>query len=156
MGYDVQADLVLMLHLLYVGFVVLGQVVIVVGACLRWKWIRNPWFRGLHLLAMAIVVFEALVGITCPLTTWEKELRVLAGQNTGLLAGSERMPEINPVLWTLRKLLFPGRSAAFFIPIYITIFVLMLLTMVFAPPRRPRLGRRRPPEGNFDQSPIVS
>jgi len=155
MRYALQADLVLILHLLYVGFVLIGQLVILVGACLRWKWVRNPWFRWLHLTAMGIVVFEALMGIVCPLTTWEMRLRELAGQDTDVLRAGEWLPEMNIVLSFLRGLLFPGRKASFFIPIYIGFFLIVLFTLVFAPPRWPRL-RRHQPKVNVDQSPIAS
>jgi len=155
MSLALQADLVLILHLLYVGFVLIGQVVILVGACLRWKWVRNPWFRWLHLTAMGIVVFEALMGIVCPLTTWEVDLRYDAGQDVAALRRGEYLPEMNVVLWFLRGLLFPGRQAVFFIPIYIGFFLIVLISLVLAPPRWPRL-RRRQPKLNVDQSPIAS
>ncbi len=35
----------------------------------------NPWFRYLHLGAIAFVAAEALLGIACPLTVWEDLLR---------------------------------------------------------------------------------
>ena len=40
---------------------------------------RNFWFRGSHLGAIAVVAAESLVGFVCPLTTWENRLRLLAG-----------------------------------------------------------------------------
>jgi Protein of Unknown function (DUF2784) len=51
------------------------------GWALGWGFIRNRWFRSLHLLAIAIVVFEALSGIDCPLTVCEYQLRMTAGQS---------------------------------------------------------------------------
>ena len=36
---------------------------------------RNPWFRYLHLGAIAFVAAEALLGVMCPLTVWEDLLR---------------------------------------------------------------------------------
>ena len=50
------------------------------GVVLRWKWVRNPWFRAIHLIAIGIVVAESLAGIPCPLTVWERQLRKMAGQ----------------------------------------------------------------------------
>ena len=64
------------------GFVVLGLVAILVGAVCRWTWVRNIYFRVVHLAMIAIVVGEALAGVPCPLTIWEKQLRVRAGQAT--------------------------------------------------------------------------
>jgi len=73
------ADLIVAMHLGYVSFVVFGLVVIVLGGVLRWRFIRNFWFRAIHLAMILVVVFEALFGLTCPLTDWEYELRIAAG-----------------------------------------------------------------------------
>ena len=80
--YRVFADLTVTVHFAYVAFVVLGLVMTLVGGCLGWKWVRNRWFRGVHLAMILIVVFEAWMGITCPLTTLEREFRSAAGQET--------------------------------------------------------------------------
>ena len=69
------ADLILVVHFAFVLFVVGGLALIWIGAAAGWRWVRNPWFRGLHLAAIAIVTAEALLGIMCPLTVWEDELR---------------------------------------------------------------------------------
>src|SRR5262249_31586971 len=78
----VLADVIVIFHVCYVAFVVLGLVAILAGIVFRWGWVRNPWFRGIHLLMIGIVVGESLAGIPCPLTVWEKQLRVNAGQAT--------------------------------------------------------------------------
>lgn len=77
----IAADLVLALHVLFVAFVVLGLACILAGGLLRWSWVRNPWFRALHLAAIAIVVVQAWLGRICPLTTWEMALRDKAGDS---------------------------------------------------------------------------
>ena len=73
------ADLILATHVAFVGFVVVGLLLIVCGGLRGWPWIRNPWFRALHLLAIALVVVQAWLGMICPLTTWEMSLRKRAG-----------------------------------------------------------------------------
>ena len=78
--YRFFADALVIVHALYVGFVVVGLFAILLGAALKWKWVRNIWFRSIHLVAIGIVVFEAAFGLTCPLTTWERNLRQLAGE----------------------------------------------------------------------------
>src|SRR5215471_11505426 len=83
MFYSFLADLLVGLHVGYVGFVVVGQLLIWRGLALGWRWVRNPWFRMTHLLAMVIVGFEAVCQIDCPLTVWEGSLRRLAGQHVG-------------------------------------------------------------------------
>jgi hypothetical protein len=74
------ADLIVTIHLGYVIFVVLGLLVILLGGVFRWRFIRNFWFRVVHLAMIVTVVFEAIFGISCPLTVWEYKLRVAAGQ----------------------------------------------------------------------------
>jgi hypothetical protein len=73
------ADLLLVTHVLFVAFVVVGLALILLGKLRRWSWVRNPWFRIAHLCAIGIVVLQAWVGIICPLTTWEMALRERAG-----------------------------------------------------------------------------
>jgi hypothetical protein len=68
------ADAILVVHALFVVFVVGGFVLILAGAR-RWGWVRNRSFRILHLAAIAFVTAEALLGSTCPLTVWEDALR---------------------------------------------------------------------------------
>lgn len=78
--YSLLADVVVFVHLLYMGYVVFGQLAIMIGWPLGWSWIRNFWFRSTHLLMILIVAGEAVANFQCPLTTWESDLRELAGQ----------------------------------------------------------------------------
>ena len=80
------ADALLLIHVLFVGFVVLGLLAIYAGCFLHWHWVRNRWFRILHLMAIVIVVLQAWLGMICPLTTWEMALREQAG--AAVYAGS--------------------------------------------------------------------
>ncbi|MEM1027354.1 MAG: DUF2784 domain-containing protein [Planctomycetota bacterium] len=81
-GYRLAADAMLLLHVTVVAFVILGLVLTLLGGCLKWHWVRNRWFRGVHLLFIAVIVAQAWLGIVCPLTTWEMQLRQAAGQQT--------------------------------------------------------------------------
>lgn len=74
------ADFILVTHVLFVAFVVFGLALILFGGLFRWRWVRNPWFRVAHLCAIGIVVLESWLGIFCPLTEWEMELRERAGE----------------------------------------------------------------------------
>jgi hypothetical protein len=69
------ADIILTVHFLFVLFVVGGLILIWTGAALRWRWIRNSWFRLAHLAAIVFVAAESLIGVACPLTQWENALR---------------------------------------------------------------------------------
>jgi len=76
------ADALLVAHVLFVLFVVIGLVLILVGKFAAWVWVRNPWFRVVHLVAIGVVAAQSWVGVICPLTTWEMALRERAGDVT--------------------------------------------------------------------------
>ena len=80
--YGFLADVIVIVHFLYVAYVVVGQLVIFAGIAFKWQWIRNPWFRWSHLVMICIVAAESIANFECPLTTWESSLRrkVLAMQ----------------------------------------------------------------------------
>jgi hypothetical protein len=69
------ADIVLVVHSLFVAFVVVGFALIWLGHWRQWPWVRNNVFRSLHLAAITFVAIEALIGMTCPLTELENGLR---------------------------------------------------------------------------------
>ncbi|MCK4502407.1 MAG: DUF2784 domain-containing protein [Desulfuromonadales bacterium] len=73
------ADAVLLLHVLVVIFIVLGLVLIFIGNFHAWHWVRNPWFRLLHLLAICVVILLSWLSLICPLTSIEMALRTRAG-----------------------------------------------------------------------------
>jgi hypothetical protein len=75
------ADVILVVHALFVLFIVGGFVLILLGAR-RWGWVRNRTFRILHLSAIAFVTAEALLGVTCPLTVWEDALRGVSAERS--------------------------------------------------------------------------
>ena len=81
MLYGLAADAMLLLHVLFVAFVVFGLVLVLIGNALDWAWIRNPWFRFAHLAAIAVVVVQSWFGVICPLTTIEMALRERAGDS---------------------------------------------------------------------------
>lgn len=76
------ADAVLLLHVLFVAFVVLGLLAIYLGGILGWRWVRHRRFRLVHLGAIGYVVVQAWLGAVCPLTTLEMALRAEAGSAT--------------------------------------------------------------------------
>lgn len=80
--YQLAADVVVVVHFAFVAFVALGLLLTLVGGVRRWAWVRSLRFRGTHAAAIGVVVIESLCGITCPLTVWEQQLRVLAGQTS--------------------------------------------------------------------------
>jgi hypothetical protein len=124
--YRLTADLVVVVHFAYVAFVVVGLLAILLGVVLRWRWVRSPWFRVLHLAAISVVAAEAVCGITCPLTTWEQDLRTLAGETAyqgDFLA-----------TWVHDWLFFDAEPWVFTV-CYVLFALSVLATFVLAPPR---------------------
>lgn len=80
--YLIAADATLFIHVSFVGFVILGLILVFVGKLLSWSWVRNRRFRIAHLAAIGIVVLQSWFSVICPLTLWEMELRDKAGDVT--------------------------------------------------------------------------
>jgi len=78
--YLIAADAILFTHALFVCFVVLGLMLIFIGKWRGWNWVTFFWFRIAHLLAIAVVVLQSWLGLICPLTIWEMDLRAMAGE----------------------------------------------------------------------------
>jgi hypothetical protein len=125
------ADLILALHFAYVLFVVGGLALVWVGAWRGWRWVRNVWFRVLHVIAIGLVAIEALIGLACPLTVLEDWLRSGTGPHAGFVQ-----------LW-LQELLYWDFPGWVFTLAYLLFAALAALTYVAFPPVR-RSGSRRP------------
>jgi hypothetical protein len=139
--YAFLADVMVTIHLAYMAYVVIGQLLIMVGWALRWGWIRNPWFRVSHLLMILVVAGEAFINFECPLTTWERQLREEAGQMDGTREHPSDIDDASFVARLFRKIMFPDRYWYPYIhPGYYTFALLVLLMILVAPPRF-----RRPP-----------
>jgi hypothetical protein len=76
---------------------------------------------------IGIVVVEALLGITCPLTTWENQLRHAAGETARAESFVGR--------W-IHDLLFYDAPPWVFTVIYCLFGAVVLATFVIAPPKR--------------------
>jgi hypothetical protein len=129
MPYGFLADALVAVHAAFVAFVVFGQLVIMIGVVRRWAWVRNLWFRTVHLLAIGYVAWEAAAGIACPLTTWENDLRALAGQPVSDASFVGRL---------FHNLLFINVGESFLPLVHIGFGLVVLLTFFVAPPRLPR------------------
>jgi len=122
------ADTIVAAHAAFVAFVILGMAVILVGLILRWRWVRNFWFRVLHLAAIGVVVAEAAAGVACPLTVWEGALRKQAGQLAypGDFVG----------YWAHRLIFFQAEPWVFTL-LYGLFGASVLIAFIAGPPRRP-------------------
>jgi hypothetical protein len=117
------ADGLLVVHFAIAAFIVGGLVLVWIGAPLGWRWVRNPWFRYLHLAAIVFVAAEALLGMACPLTVWEDLLR--GGTRSESFVGR----------W-VQRLLFYQAPEPVFTAIYLGWAAASAVTLALVPPRR--------------------
>jgi len=126
-AYQIMADGVLLLHVLFVVFVLAGQLLIVLGAYQGWSWIRNWWFRIFHLGAIAIVVTQSWFSLICPLTTLEMRLRAQAGQE---------QYEGSFIQFWLERFLYYEAPAWLFIAVYTVFGLFVVITWFRFPPKK--------------------
>ena len=119
----VAADAILLVHFLFVLFVVGGLVLIWLGAWLGWRWIRGLKFRITHLAAIAFVAVESMLGVACPLTVWENTLRSTAGDQSFVAHWAHRLMFFSAPEWVFTSL-------------YITFALWISATMWLIPSRR--------------------
>lgn len=117
------ADVILVIHFLYVLFVVGSLPLIWVGAYFNWSFVRNPRFRYLHLAAILFVVAESLAGVVCPLTTLENTLRQIESDSSF-------------VQYWVHKIIFYRLPESVFTMVYITFAALIAATFKWIPPEK--------------------
>lgn len=124
------ADVVAVFHAGYVLFVVGGALAILLGWVFRWNWVRNPWFRLIHLLAILVVAAEAISGISCPLTDLERVLRVQGGLD---------MYREDFLVYWAHRLLYLDNVPQWVFDVGHVVFGLVVLSLLFiVPPHWPR------------------
>ena len=79
---ELAATLILLVHLAIVAFNIFGLIVVPIGSLLRWDFVRGFWWRFAHVLSLAVVALQAVLGRACFLTIWESALRADAGPST--------------------------------------------------------------------------
>ena len=126
MTYRLVADIVLVMHALFIAFVILALVLTLIGALRSWAWIRNLWFRLIHLMSIGLVVAESWFGGICPLTEWESRLREAAG-------GVGYMQSF--VAHWLHEIIFYDIAPGVFTALYTGFGILVILAWLLVPPR---------------------
>lgn len=124
---------VVLFHGLYAAFIVIGLVLILVGAVRGWGWVRNFWFRAIHLAMIAVVVIEGLCGIDCPLTVLESHLRETAGRAVGEEPFLDRM---------VHQVLFLPVPPSVILALQYAFGAAVAATLLIVPPKWPRWLRR--------------
>ena len=118
-------------HLAVIAFNVAGCVLVPIGAWRGWHWVRGFWFRSAHLLSLAVVALQALLGRACFLTIWQ-----------GDVSGTSH---VQPLIagWINRLIYWPLPLWVFAVA-YVVAFAYVIVLWIWV---RPRLPWRR----NVDQ-----
>jgi hypothetical protein len=127
MGYQLLAELVMLLHFGFLAYIALG------GFLAWWR----PWLIVPHVGAAVWGALSATVGIPCPLTVWEHEARRLGGEQ-GLTRGFIDT-YLNGVIYPQEHLRTAQLLVAAHVLVAWTGFVLRSRRSVIAPAK----GRRR-------------
>ena len=135
MGYSLAADLVVIIHLAFAGFVIIGFFSLVVGPIFGWAWTYGKRFRIVYLICIVFVALEALLGVSCPLTILENRLLRAAGES-----GYDR----SFIGHLANQVLFYDAPEWVFTLIYVTLAFLSLLACLIPPSfRNNRLTKKR-------------
>lgn len=117
------AIIVLALHLAIIVFNIAGCIVIPIGAWRGWRWVRKFWWRLAHVLSLAVVAAQALLGRACFLTIWQDQLSGNA--------------HVEPLIegWMNRLVYWPLPMWVFVIA-YVAVFVYVIGLWVWVRPRK--------------------
>ena len=116
------ADFVLLAHFAITVFLVVGMLLIPLGAYWHWSWVRARRMRQIHAGLMALIAIEAVFHITCPLTVLEALLRHAAAPKS---------------FWAdqLSKILYWDLPLEFFTILYVCCVIWILYLWKSVPPR---------------------
>jgi hypothetical protein len=118
------AETVLAAHLVIILFNLFGLVAVPVGAVCGWHFVRILWWRVLHVLLLAAVAAQAVLGRACILTLWQSDLAGAAARPAPLIAG-----------WIDRLVYWPLPLWVFAV-LYALVFGYALALFWLVPPRR--------------------
>lgn len=124
---------VLAFHLAIIAFNVAGCVLIPIGAWRGWRWVREFWWRFAHLLSLAVVALQALLGRACFLTIWQGDLADHAATQPLIAGWIDRLIYLPLPLWV-------------FAVAYVAVFAYVIALWIFVRPRLPwqrRTNQRR-------------
>ena len=121
----IMADVILAGHVMIILFNVFGLLVVPIGGVFGWRFVRIRWWRILHVVLLAAVAAQALVGQACILTLWQAALAGAAGHPPPLIARF-----VNGLIyWPLPIWVFAA--------LYTVVFGYALALLWLVPPNRP-------------------
>ena len=122
------ADTILATHVAIIAFNIFGLIAVPIGAVCGWRFVRIRWWRILHIVLLAAVALQAVLGRACIMTLWQADL-------TG---AADREPLI--ANWVNRLIYWPLPIWVFAI-VYVLVFGCALALLRLVPPEPPRRAR---------------
>ncbi len=135
MSYKILADAIVVIHFLWIIFIIAGFVLTLIA--FRWRQLFNWfWLRTIHLAGIVFVGAIGLLGRSCPLTVWEAALRERRDPNA-TYAGSF-------IVHWIEQVVYPNVSPLVVTLPAITAAVATLVIYILRPPfRLKEILRRR-------------
>ena len=115
------ADIVLLIHFTIVIFITFGFFLIPIGYKSHWVWVKNFKLRIFHCGMMLFITLETLLGITCPLTIIENNLRGI-NKSTSFIS------------YWVNQIIYWNLPSQFFIILYCAVLIWTFLLWKFFPP----------------------
>ena len=129
MRYEVLSDIIVIVHLIWIAFMLYGFALTVRGFWRPAFWDR--WlFRSIHLAGILFVAAMPLLGRLCPLTIWEYRLR------SHYFPGQEHTGSF--IIDWIDKLIYPNVPLAVVLAPTFAIAAFTLIMYVIRPPRKIR------------------
>lgn len=116
---------ILLIHLVVITFNIFGCVVVPLGAWRHWGWVREFWWRAVHLGAWVVVALQAVLGRACFLTIWQADAQ-------------GGVSHVQPLIesWIDRVVFWPFPIWVFAIA-YVVLFLYVVALWIFVRPRPP-------------------
>ena len=116
------ADIILVIHFLIVFFIFSLFALVPYGYYKKWTWVSIKKIRYTHLFLITFVAIESIVGIICPLTILENNLR-------GTITNQTLVSKY------LSKLIFFDFPGSFFLSLYLIGFLFAVYLNLKYPPK---------------------
>lgn len=124
--YDVIANALVIAHLLWVLFMVVGALATAVGIFWR-RMLRIRGWRWVHLVGLVFSATLGVMGQPCPLTTWEYALR--------RASGAPIRAEESFVIRIANRLIFPDLEPVTLSVLTVLAAALVIGVFIWLPPR---------------------
>ena len=119
----IRIDFIIFFHFVIVIFITSLLVLIPLGYKFNWKLLQNKTVRKTHLGLMSFVTFEAIIGMTCPLTMVENYLSGMSQNETF-------------ISYWLGKVIYWNFPSIFFTIIYCLCLTWIILMWRIFPPKK--------------------